>query len=114
MTYFKWLHSYQTCCLTGRQDIQIAHTGGLAQGKGMALKSAVWTCLPLSAPLHWAEERGREDFWFNAGFQGEDRFHWSIRLHEIYQQNDDPTTLFADMQLRANRAYLATILEKVA
>lgn len=119
--YFKWLHDLGVCCLTGRPDIEIAHTGGLAEGKGMGRKSALWTCLPLAKPLHRVEEAGREMFWIHAGFPpvlSGDRLvagqiPWAERLHDHFTKNDNPAALIADMQARADRAYLAKILETI-
>lgn len=112
--YFKWLHSFETCCLTDRSDIQIAHTGDLRHGKGMAIKAAEWTCLPISARLHWYEEGNRKTFWPNAGFPDGEHIAWAERLHDIYEKQDDPIPLFLDMQEQADWEYLATILRNAA
>lgn len=108
--YFAWLHSYQTCCLSGRMDIDLAHTGGLIDGKGLGLKSPLRTVLPLSRPLHHVEESRRGDFWTCAGVP--DYRAFAKRLFKIFKQGEPPHDLFADMQAKANRAYLAQILRK--
>lgn len=107
--YYAWLHNFP-CCLSGRPDVQIAHTGGLAQGKGMGRKAALWTCLPLSFPLHVAEEANREAFWRGAGV---DRLPFAERLYGIFEGGAsliDGFALIHDMQAKADRSYLAAIL----
>lgn len=109
--YYAWLHNFP-CCLSGRVDVQIAHTGGLAQGKGMGRKAALWTCLPLSAPLHAAEEANREAFWRGAGV---DRLPFAERLYDIFEGGAslvDGFALIHDMQAQADRRYLAAILAR--
>lgn len=110
--YYAWLHNFP-CCLSGRTwDVQIAHTGGLAQGKGMGRKAALWTCLPLSAPLHWAEETDRATFWRHAGVKP---LPFAERLYDIFENGAslaDGFALIGDMQAQADRAYLATILAR--
>lgn len=108
--YFWWLHSVGQCCLTGRHDFELAHTGTQAEGKGMARKAALWTVLPLSRPLHHAEERNRAEFWQNAGFPYPQHIHWAERLYDIWNKREDPTPLFLDMAAQANRQYLQQIL----
>ncbi|MDP5216731.1 hypothetical protein Q5Y75_05830 [Ruegeria sp. 2205SS24-7] len=109
--YYKWLHLNCVCCLSGRIDIELAHTGGPAEGKGMSRKAALWTVLPLSKPLHHAEERNRREFWKNVGIPYPQHIEWAERLYDHFTKQDDPTALLADMQARANRAFLAQILE---
>lgn len=108
--YFTWLHNFP-CCLSGRTwDVQIAHTGGLAEGKGMGRKAALSTCLPLSYPLHVAEEANREAFWHGAGV---DRLPFAERLYDIFENGAslaDGFALIGDMQAQADRGYLAEIL----
>lgn len=109
--YYRWLHNFP-CCLSGRPDVQIAHTGGLAQGKGMGRKAALWTCLPLAAPLHWAEEAGRDDFWRGAGVRP---LPFAERLYDIFEAGGnlaDGFALIHDMQAMVNRDYLADILAR--
>lgn len=109
--YYRWLHRLP-CCLSDRQDIEIAHTGGLAEGKGMGRKAALWTCLPLARPLHLAEETGRERFWAGAGL---DRLPWAARLYDVYEAGGDmgdALALVRDMQDAADRDFLVTILRK--
>ena len=101
------------CCITDRPDIEIAHTGGLAHGKGAARKAWLSTCLPLAKPLHVIEERNHEEFWARVGFPDKDRFHWSVRLWDIFQKGDDYRAVnawLADMQARANRAEIYDML----
>ncbi|WP_226552938.1 hypothetical protein [Celeribacter naphthalenivorans] len=111
--YFRWLHSFGMCCLSGRPDIEIAHTGGLAEGKGTGLKALVQTSLPLARALHHFEERNRADFWERAGFP--DHIAWAQRLFDIWEKGGDryeAEALLRDMQDRASRAFLAEILSK--
>lgn len=108
--YNKWLHSWQTCCLSGRADIELAHTGTLSEGKGMSRKAALWTILPLSKPLHQAEERNRAGFWDCAGFPYPKHIHWAERLYDHFTKGEAPDALFADMQARADRDFLEQIL----
>lgn len=111
--YNAWLHNdVGICGLTGRTDIENAHTGTLREGKGMSIKAAVWTILPLSRPLHHYEERNRATFWPRAGFPGDTRFDWSIRLFDIFKAKDDPMPLLLDMREKADRDFLETILRK--
>ena len=110
--YCKWLHEWKMCCLSGRPDIQVAHTSDVADGKGMAIKGPIRHALPLSFWLHLYEERNRSTFWPDAGFPCNERYKWAERLFDIFEANDDPTTLFLDMQDRANKAFLADILRK--
>ena len=110
--YYQWLHmDVGRCCLSGRTDgLTIAHTGRLAHGKGMGRKAMLNTCLPLYGPLHAAEERGREEFWRQAGFPGDERFAWSERLYDIFNANPDDyraiADLLVDMWGKANRGNL--------
>lgn len=107
--YYAWLHNFP-CCLSGRIDVQIAHTGGLTQGKGMGRKAALWTCLPLSHRLHVIEEANREAFWRCTGI---DRLAFAERLYDIYENGAslaDGYALIGDMQAKADRSYLASIL----
>lgn len=108
--YNWWLHSLGECCLTGRQDIELAHTGTHAEGKGMSRKAAVWTILPLSRALHHAEERNRAEFWQQAGFPYPEHIHWAERLYDHFTKREDPSALLADMQAKANRSFLQQVL----
>ena len=112
MRYMSWLHNHGTCCLSGRIDIEIAHTGGLAQGKGLGRKANLSTCLPLSRPLHHAEERSRAEFWTRAGFPNNQHLDFAERLYDLFETNQPPADLFADMQAQADRAFLAEILRR--
>ena len=107
--YYRWLHENGSCCMTGQRPFELAHTGGLAQGKGMGRKAAIWTVLPLIRDLHIAEERGRFEFWRNAGFP--DHLDWAIRLYDIFEAKGDPASLLLDMQDRANRTFLLSIMK---
>lgn len=116
--YFKWLHTWNMgqgmCCLTGRLDIELAHTSTVAEGKGMSIKGPLRHVLSIARPLHHFEERFRDTFWSDAGFPGKTRFHWSERLLDIFEAGEDPMALFMDMQARADRAFLAQILGAAA
>lgn len=109
--YYTWLHNFP-CCLSGRVDVQIAHTGGLTEGKGMGRKAALSTCLPLSAPLHWAEEAGRVNFWRGTGVSP---LPFAERLYDIFEAGGnlaDGFALIHDMQAKADRSFLAAILAR--
>lgn len=110
--FYAWLHSEGQCCLTGLMDFQIAHTGRLQHGKGMARKARLNTCLPLQWQLHIEEERSREAFWEKAGFPGDTRFDWSERLFDLFEKQEDPTSLLMDMRDRANLLFLGDILRR--
>lgn len=110
--YYKWLHDNCCCVLTGYKPFDIAHTGGLSQGKGMATKAALHTCLPLRRELHLIEERSRKDFWAQVGLP--DHLAWAERLYDNFETGDDPTTLLLDMQEQANRSVIASMLSKCA
>lgn len=116
--YFRWLHTWDMghgqCALSARWDIELAHTSTVAQGKGMSLKGPLRHIIPLSKPLHHVEERTRDTFWPAVGFPGNTRFDWSERLFEIFEAGDDPRALFADMQAKANREFMAAILRNAA
>ena len=110
--YYQWMHTdVGRCCLSARPDgLEIAHTGRLAQGKGMGRKPRLDTCLPLHSALHAAEERNREEFWHQAGFPGDERFAWSERLYDIFETSPDDylaiTHWMSDMWGKANRGNL--------
>lgn len=108
--YYYWLHSWETCCLSGRPDIEVAHTGGYAQGKSMSRKAALETCLPIASALHRAEERDRVGFWEGVGLP--DYLDWAQRLFDIFEANGDPRPLFADMQALADRGFMMGILRR--
>lgn len=107
--YYKWLHSYRECCLTGRHDIELAHTGGLTEGKGTGRKASVKTVLPLARPLHHIEERNRRGFWNAVGIS--DRLAFAERLFDLFEQNEPPNHLYADMRAKADFRFLAAILD---
>ncbi len=108
--YFRWLHTL-SCALTGNNiDIQIAHTGGLREGKGMRLKAPVNTCLPIHYRLHLEEEKNRAAFWKGVGF---DPVPFAERLFEIYEQGADSALAFDllwDTRNKANQSFIAEIL----
>jgi len=106
--YYAWLHDQGQCCLTGRADIELAHTGGLTEGKGTGRKAWLKTVLPIAKPLHVLEERNRRQFWVQAGHP--DYLAWAERLFDIYEANYSPLALFLDMQEQADRAFLTTVL----
>lgn len=98
--YNRWLHDNCSCVLTGYRPFEIAHTGGLSEGKGMGRKSALHTCLPLRKELHLIEEKSRETFWAEVGFP--DHLAWAERLYDIFEAHDDPMALLMDMHERTN------------
>jgi hypothetical protein len=106
--YYRWLHQNCCCVLTGYHPFEIAHTGGLAEGKGTSRKAWIETCLPLRKQLHEAEERRRAAFWANVGFP--DYLAWAERLYDIFEADSDPADLLMDMQERANRDEITSIL----
>lgn len=106
--YFRWMHDNVSCVLTGYRPFEIAHTGGLLEGKGMARKSALWTCLPIRRELHLIEERNRREFWERVGFP--DHLDWAARLYDIFEKHDDPLSLLMDMQDRASRGEIIRML----
>lgn len=107
--YYKWLHRMCFCVLTGNPTFEIAHTGGLSEGKGMGRKSRLETCLPLIRPLHVIEERQRRTFWAEVGFP--DHLDWAARLYDIFEAKDDPMSLLMDMNDRANIPAIAAMLK---
>jgi hypothetical protein len=111
---FAWLHSLRTCCLSGREDIQIAHLHE-QMWSGMARKVSDVLVLPLSAPLHAAQHRHPIEFWPNA-LPCEDPKDWAVRLHDIWESRDleGADLLLRDMQGKANRGYLAQFLARAA
>lgn len=110
--YFAWLATWGQCCVSGRLDFDLAHTGGTGRGKGMGRKSHLSTVLPLARPLHVVEEQNRELFWARIGIP--DRLDWAARLYDIFEAGDDPTSLFLDMQGKADRGFMAGILADLA
>ena len=110
--YYRWLHSYQECCLTGRHDIELAHTGGYAQGKAMGAKASVMTVLPLARDLHHAEEADRQAFWREVGIK--DYLAFAERLFDLFEANEPPHVLYADMRARADLHFMAQILLRSA
>ncbi len=107
--YYAWLHGNCACVLTGNPIFEVAHTGGLAHGKGMGRKAALETCLPLIRDLHVIEERRRDLFWLEAGFP--DYIAWAERLYDIFEKGDDPTALILDMNEGANREAIRNMLK---
>ena len=113
--YKRFLHGLGVCCLSGRSDIQLAHAGDVTTGKGMGRKCPHYQVLPLSMPLHHAEEGGRSDFWKQA-LPGEKHLDWAERLYECFEQSDrtGALLLLEDMRDLADRQYLASILAVAA
>ena len=114
--YKRFLHGdIGQCCLTGRIDIQIAHAGDVTTGKGTGIKCPHYQVLPLSRPLHYAEENGRAAFWALA-LPGEEHLAWAERLYECFSNAERSAALdlIADMQAKADRSYLASILAVAA
>jgi len=106
--YYTWLHDSCACCLTGSTPIHCAHTGP----KAMARKAPLKTVLPLHHGLHIAEERNRRWFWEGAGIP--DHLDFAERLFDLFETNQSPDDLLADMQARADRGFIATILRGAA
>lgn len=106
--FYKWLHTYGVCCLTGQPQFEIAHTGGYAEGKGTARKAHVKTCLPLIRSLHIIEERNRAEFWDNVGFP--DYLARAERLYDNYEAGYDPRDLLLEMSETCNRAFVIDAL----
>jgi hypothetical protein len=103
--YFKWLHDEATCCLTGQTEgIQLAHVGGLAEGKGMSIKCDYRFCLPIFWKLHQVEESQRDQFWRSAGFP--DYKDWAVRLHDLYTTGQPKAPLIFEMYSMSNKAFL--------
>jgi hypothetical protein len=103
--YYAWLHSNCVCCLTAYPELHIAHTGKKAMGKKAPLK----TCLPIRYELHLVEEKRREWFWEQVGIT--DYLDWAVRLYDIFEGDDDPRTLLADMFAKSNKTALAAMLK---
>ena len=106
---FGWLHSLRTCCLSGRDDIHIAHLHE-NMWSGMGRKVSDVLTLPLSAPLHRAQH-AHADFWQHA-LPGENPKDWAVRLDDLWEDRDleGAEALLADMRSRASRSYLAQFL----
>ncbi len=111
---FGWLHSLRTCCLSGRDDIQIAHLHE-QMWSGMGRKVSDVLTLPLSCLLHAAQHKYPRDFWQRA-LPGENPKDWAVRLDDIWRDRDleSAAALLGDMQAKANRAYLAQFLMRAA
>ena len=111
---FAWLHSLRTCCLSGRDDIQVAHLHE-QMWSGMGRKVSDVLVLPLSHLLHAAQHKHPIEFWPRA-LPCEDPKDWAARLDDIWQDRDleSAAALFGDMQAKANRAYLAQFLMRAA
>ena len=111
---FGWLHSLRTCCLSGRDDIQIAHLHE-EMWSGMGRKVSDVLVLPLSHLLHAAQHKHPMEFWPRA-LPCEDPKIWAERLDDIWQDRDleSAAALLGDMQAKANRAYLAQFLMRAA
>lgn len=108
--YHKWLHGYQECCLSGRYDIELAHTGGTSEGKGMSRKAWLHTLLPLSRPLHHFEETRSDEFWAGVGI--ENYLTYAARLWDLFKANEPPHALYAEMQMRASIPFMTQILAR--
>ena len=110
--YYSWLHETE-CCVTGNPyGIEIAHTGGLPEGKGMSRKSNLDTCLPLVKSLHVIEERNRDYFWKSIGLS--DHLVFAARLFEAFENGESAHTVLIDMQDKVNRAAVRLLLSNAA
>ena len=104
-----WLHTLP-CCLSGREDIEVAH---LHEGELTSFnrKVSFVHTLPLSAILHRAQHR-HADVWKHA--LGENPRPWAERLHDLFEKDEhmEAQVLLWDMQERASREYLGAILRR--
>ena len=108
--YFIWMHAKTSCIGTLQWPIEVAHTGGLQEGKGMGRKAHLWTCIPLIRALHLEEEKNRPLFWERIGYP--DHLTWAERLYDIFEADDDPSALIWDMHEGANHDYVREVLLK--
>lgn len=109
--YFSWLHDDPICVLTGQTEgINIAHVGGIGEGKGMGLKCPPIYCLPIIWKLHHVEEKNREWFWHGAGFP--DYIAWAERLHDLHTTGQSKFPLVYEMNERANRDFIRKVLTR--
>ena len=97
--YYEWMHVNGACVLTLTPSFQIAHTGGLAQGKGMSRKAALNTCLPLYYALHHLEERHRARFW-EAVLP--DYLDHAAALYECFKKGGDIYAVLAEANRKSN------------
>ena len=109
--YYKWLHLNCTCCVTGQPAFDIAHTGGLAQGKGMSRKAWLQTCLPLIRPLHRLEEGKSEFFWPTVGLPN--YLDDALALYQMFERGISPDADLEAMQGRIDQEYVATLLGEI-
>lgn len=110
--YYKWLHTYE-CCVTGNPyGLEIAHTGGLPEGKGTGRKANLDTCLPLIKPLHMIEEKNREYFWNVVGLP--DHLVFAARLFEAFENGESGHTVLIDMRDQVNRNAVIKLLSNAA
>ena len=109
--YDTWMHANCTCVVTGQPEFEDAHTGGLSEGKGTAIKANRNTMLPLIAPLHWYEEKNRKTFWPTVGLP--DHLDIAADLFKAFTEGRDPTEILTEAQGRVDRDYVRAILGEV-
>lgn len=106
--YNAWMHLNCVCCLTGYTVFENAHTGGVAEGKGMGRKAPVWTILPLRKELHMIEESARDKFWAAVGFP--DHLDWAKKFFEYFEAGFEPDPLLLAMNRIADKPVLISML----
>jgi hypothetical protein len=98
--YYEWLHQFE-CIVTGYHPFEIAHTGGIAEGKGMSRKAHLETCLPLRRELHLIEEADSERFWTAIGLPHYLKLAKS--LHEYFIKDENPLLFIRAVQDEVRR-----------
>lgn len=109
--YFAWLHTLQCALTGGNYSLDISHCGGYNEGKAMAKKADLDTCLPMVRALHLAQERNHVEFWAGVGI---DPLPVAFDLFRVFEAGRDPNNAFAvlnECAARADRQYLIGILK---
>ncbi len=109
--YYGWLHNRCKCIVTGQPQFDIAHTGGLPEGKGMGIKANCNTCLPLIRPLHEHEEKNRALFWPTVGLP--DHLEIAGQLFVAFKANQDPFWILEEAWTRVDHEYVRAILGEI-
>ena len=99
-----FLHSLHTCCLSGRNQIELSHLHEGSFKLGRKVSNVL--VLPMNYILHKAQHRD-PGFWAKA-LPGHDPKEWAVRLDKICQDNDPEAAeaLLQHMQANANRGYM--------
>ncbi|MEM6546468.1 MAG: hypothetical protein AAF713_01855 [Pseudomonadota bacterium] len=108
--YYAWLHELPCCLSMVSIGVQVAHTGGLSEGKGVARKADLQTCLPLHYRLHYWEERNRRLFWRQVGV---DPIRWSAKLYQAFAEGSPTrigTGICAGMAWEANPQVVSAMM----